>query len=291
MMKKLRYTNKIVLGLASFLVIMLSNKDIYCQVNKVWETPPLFMAPESVVFDSIRNCLYVGNFNNEGGFLKKADTLRNECISKLDIEGNLMELRWIDSLQNPTGITIFNDKLYIVEREGYAIANIEDKKVEKRILVDNAVFLNDIVVDKDGIVYISDTFKPCIHRIKNGKSEVWYSDSLIDSSNGLMIENNHLLVGNRGAENLLSISLDTKIADIIANDLSDNIDGIKKFNDNYLLSWKSELFILEQGNKILLYDLDNKNDFLADFEFIKASKLIIIPLLISNKVIALKIED
>lgn len=89
----------------------------------------------------------------------------------------------------------------------------------------------------------------------------------MDSSNGLMLESNHLLVGNRGAENLLSISLDDKTADIISNDLSDNIDGIKKFNDNYLLSWKSELCILEQGDKKLLYELDNKNDFLADFEF------------------------
>ncbi len=270
---------------------MLSYTDTYCQVTKEWETESVFLAPESIVFDSIRNCLYVSNFNDERGFLKKADTLRNECISKLDMDGNVQEFRWIDFLHNPTGITIFNDKLYIVVREGLIIMDIETQEIEKRIPVIGASFLNDIAVDKDGTIYISDTFKPCIHRIKNEKCEVWYSDSLMNSSNGLIIDNNNLLVGNRGAENLLSISLTDKTTKIISNEISDNIDGIKKCNNGYLLSWKSALYIFEQGNKKLLYELDDKNDFLADFEFIKERKLIIIPQLMSNKVIALKLDD
>ncbi len=289
-MNRLRFKSKIVLVFVSFLFITLSNTDTNCQVTKEWETESIFLAPESVVFDSIRNCLYVSNFNDEGGFINKTDTLRNECISKLDMEGNVLEFRWIDDLHNPTGITIFDDKLYIVEREGLIIVNIENQEIEKRIPVTGASFLNDIAVNIDGTVYISDTFKSCVYRIKNEKSEVWYSDSLMNSSNGLLIENNHLFVGNRGEENLLSISLADTTTEIIANNLSDNIDGIKKLNDSFLLSWNSELFILEQGNKKLLYELDNKNDFLADFEFIKERKLIIIPQLMSNKVVAFRLE-
>ncbi len=289
-MKKLRLNGKMVLGFAPFLLITLLYTDIYCQVTKVWETESIFLAPESIVFDSIRNCLYVSNFN-ESGFLKKADTLRNECISKLDMDGNVQEFRWLDDLRNPTGITIFNDKLYIAERDGLTIVNIGKQEVDARIPVVEASFLNDIAVDKDGIIYISDTFLPGIHRIKNGKSEVWHSDSLMNSSNGLFIENNHLLVGNRGTENLLSISLADKATKIIATDLSDNIDGIKKLKNKYLLSWNSELFMLEQGNKKLLYKLDNKSDFLADFDFVEKCNLIIIPQLIGNKVIALKFDD
>ncbi len=281
----------IVLVFVTILFMMLTSTDICSQVNKEWETNSVFLAPESIVFDSIRNCLYVSNFNDKSGFLKKADTLRNECISKLDLNGNVQEFRWIDGMHNPTGITIFEDILYIVEREGVVIVNIEKQKVEKRIPVTGACFLNDIAVDKDGTIYISDTFKPCIHRIINGKSEVWYSDSLMNSSNGLLIDNNHLLVGNRGAENLLSISLADITTKIIANNLSDNIDGIKKLNNNYLLSWKSELFILKQGSKKLLFELDNQNDFLADFEFIRERNLIIIPQLMSNKIIALRLDD
>jgi len=290
-MKNRRLTNQLILGIATCFTVMLGAKSTQGQVTKVWETQPLFMASESVVFDSIRHCLYVSNFNDEGGFIKKPDTLRNEFISKLSPEGKLEELRWIDHLHNPTGMAIFHDKLYVVEREGLTIVDMENQKIEKRIPVADAVFLNDIAVDQDGTVYISDTFKPCIHRLKVGISEVWYADSLMKSSNGLLIDKGHLLVGNRGVENLLSISLKDKTATIIANELSDNIDGIKKYKDGYLLSWKSELYLLEQGNKKLLYELDDKNDFLADFEFIPESKLIIIPQLMSNKVIALKLDD
>jgi len=226
-MKKPNFNKKIVLGFVFFLVNLMLGTEIYGQVTKVWETQDVFMAPESVVFDSTRNCLYVSNYNDEGGFQIKKDSLRNECISKLDLDGNIQDFRWIDSLHNPTGITIFNNKLYIVEREWVTIVNIENKAVENRIPVVGAVFLNDIVVDKDGTIYISDTFKPCIHRIKNMKSEVWYSDSLMNSPNGLLIEDNHLLVGNRDKANLLSISLIDLKTKIIAKDLSDNIDGIK----------------------------------------------------------------
>jgi sugar lactone lactonase YvrE len=282
MMKIIRFT---ILIIASLVFTTLE-----AQVTKLWETDALFSAPESVVFDAKRNCLYVNNFNDQGGFIKKADTLRNEFISKLDLQGNILDMKWIDNLHNPTGITIYNDNLYIAEREGVTIVNIETRKVEQRIPIDDAVFLNDIIVDSDGTIYVSDTFKPCVHRIKNGKSEVWYTDSLINSCNGLLIENNHLLVGNRGAENLLSISLDDKTTEVISNNLSDNIDGIQKCKDGYLLSWNAEFYSFIEGEKKLLYELDNKKDFFADFEYIEEQNLIIAPLLISNKVIALKMK-
>lgn len=280
-----------VTGVACFLLFLLFSTASYCQVSKAWETEQVFLAPESVVFDAARNCLYVSNFNDEGGFLKKADTLRNECISKLDTDGHILELRWIDGLHNPTGITIFDDKLYIAEREGVVIVNVEQQKIERRIPVDEANFLNDIVVDSAGAIYLSDTFRPCIHRVVNGKSEVWYSDSLMNATNGLWIDRTHLYVGNRGAENLLAIALADKTTEVIANNLSDNIDGIKKLEDRFLLSWKSELYMWEQGRKKMLYALDDDKDFLADFEYIEALHMIIIPQLISNKVIALRLSD
>ena len=290
-MKKLRFNKKIVLGFASFLIIMQSYSDASCQVTKVWETTPLFMASESAVFDAKHNCIYVSNFNDQGGFIKQQDTLHNEFISKLDLDGNILDFKWIENLHNPTGLFIFKNKLYIVEREGLVIANLKKAKIEQRISVPEAKFLNDIAVDKDGIVYIADTFKPCIFRLKDGHSEIWYSDSLMNSSNGLLIDNGCLLVGNRGTENLLSISLNDKKKRVISTGLSDNIDGIKKFKNGYLLSWKSELYSYVNGNKTILLKLEDKNDFAADFDFIEEKNLIIVPLLISNKVIALKLDD
>lgn len=107
----------------------------------------------------------------------------------------------------------------------------------------------------------------------------------------MLIDNDQLLVGNKGAENLLSISLIDKKIKVIAKDLSGNIDGLKKIDNTYVCSWKSILFTINQNKKNVLYKSKIKKDFLADFEFIEKYNLIIIPQLMSNKVIALKLDE
>lgn len=276
--------------LLTCLCITISSLNLNAQVTEVWETDTLLMAPESLVFDPLRNSLYISNYNDQGGFIKKADTLRNESISKLDLQGNVEELRWIDGLKNPTGTFIFNDKLYIVEREGLTIANIEDQKIEQKILIEGAKFLNDVVVDKEGIAYVSGSSESCIYRIKNGKSEVWFTDSLINSPNGLFLNGKKLLVGNKGEGNLLSVSLKDKTTKILASGISSKIDGIKKYKGGYLLSWHDKLHFVKKGEKRLIYNAPNPKDFLADFELIEDQDLIIIPKLVSGAVVALKLD-
>ncbi len=290
-MKNQRIFNWIVVRFAAMLIIMLSFKNAYSQVAKEWETGSVFLTPESIVFDPLNNCLYVSNFNDKGGFRNKEDKLFDECISKLNIQGEILEFSWIDSLLGPTGLAIYNNKLYIVERDGISIANIDKREIERKILIEGAGFPNDIVIDKNGIAYISDSNNNCIYKIQNGKSEIWYSDSIMNTSNGLFIDNENLLVGNRGDANLISISLTDKTVKIVARDVSDNIDGIKKVNNNYLLSWRSELYTLDSDNKkTILFKSDDEKEFLADFEFIEKENLLIIPTLLTNKVIAFKID-
>lgn len=282
--------NQLIKQLILIVITLFLVTNANAQLTKVWETDAKFMASESVVFDAKHNCIYVSNFNDQGGFIQKADTLHNEFISKLNLYGNILDFRWIEGIHNPTGLFIFKNKLYIVEREGVVIVNLKSEKIEQRIPVPEANFLNDIAIDKSRIIYVSDTFYPCVFRIKNGQSEIWYSDSLMNSFNGLLIDNRCLLVGNRGAVNLLSISLKDKTTKVIASGLSDNIDGIKKYKDAYLLSWKSELYSYVNGNKTVLLELEDKSDFVADFDYIEKKNLIIVPFLMSNKVAAFKID-
>ena len=273
-------------------IFLILHVNSFGQVSKLWETDSVFFEPESIVFDSINNCIYVSNFNDKGGFRDKNDTLHNEFISKLDLNGNIIQLKWLDSIFGPTGLAIFNKKIFIVERNGICIADIKTGKIEKKITIDYAGFLNDIAIDKNGTAYISDSRKNCIYKIVDEKSNIWYTDTVLNNCNGLFIDDNYLLIGNRGTENLISVSLTDKTCKIIAKDISFNIDGIKKTKDRYLLSWRTEFYALDlDGNKKLLYTSENKEDFLADFEFIENKKLILIPTLLSNKVIALSISE
>ncbi len=283
------FIKEIITVFTTLLILMLYYSNTYCQVTKEWETESVFLAPESVVYDSLNNCLYVSNFNDQGGFRQKDDNLYNECISKLSMNGDIEDLRWIDTLLGPTGLAIYNNNLFIVERNALCIASIDKAKIKKRIFIDEAGLPNDIAIDKNGIAYISDSNNNCIYKVENGSYEIWYSDSLLNTTNGLYIDNDILYAGNRGNANLISISLTDKTTKIIAKNISDNIDGIKKIKDSFLLSWRTELYSIEPDNaKNVLYQPNVEKDFLADFEYIPQVHLIIIPTLLTNKIIALK---
>lgn len=284
-------TNNKIFRTISFIAFTLLCMDVQCQVSKQWETDSIFFAPESIVYDSINKCMYVSNFNDKGGFRDKDDILRDEFISKIDLDGHVQEIKFIDSLIGPTGVAIYKNKLFIVERDGLSIADIHLRKIVKKIFIQNAGFLNDIAVDNNGISYISDTRKSCIYKVDNYKSEVWYSNDSIKGPNGLLVHKNNLIVGNKNNGNLISISLNDKKVNIIGSNISNNIDGIKKIADQFILSWKSKLYLLKSKNeKEILYQLENKKDFLADFEFINELDLIVIPRLLTNKIIALEMS-
>lgn len=264
--------------------------DSDTELQKIWETQDVFMAPESVVYDSLHSCLYVSNFNDNGGFRQGDDTLQNECISKIDLEGNIIEFRWVDNLLGPTGVTVLNDTLYVVERGRLAKISISGKKIINRIPFEDSGFPNDLAVNKNGIVYISDSQKGCIYQVLNNQCELWFQDSLIVGANGLMIEDNSLIVGPRGKNNLISISVpERKITSQIPVSLN-GIDGLKKYKDGYIASWMTIILAVDQNGRsnLLLETINEQN---ADFEFLPDENMIIVPVLSSNKVTAYKIID
>ena len=94
--------------------LMLSSA-LLAQVVKLWETDPIFMGPESVAYDSAREVVYVSNYT---GRVKEGTMYSSHFISKVRLDGTLVDLKWAGNVTTPTGICIFADKLYIVERFG-----------------------------------------------------------------------------------------------------------------------------------------------------------------------------
>src|SRR5690606_16201225 len=63
------------------------------------------------------------------------------------------------------------------------VVDMKSQKVDERIAVPDAQFLNDIAVDSDGHVFVSDTRTHKVHRIHKSKSEVFLED--VENANGL----------------------------------------------------------------------------------------------------------
>ena len=96
-------------------------------VEIVWETEKIFELPESVIYDSTNDVLYVSNITDHP--FKKDGT---GYISKIGVDGNIIEKKWIDKLNAPKGLTISKDKLYIADVDELVEVDIASAKITNK---------------------------------------------------------------------------------------------------------------------------------------------------------------
>lgn len=284
----------LILFLFTFVLLPSSNSNIdqNIELQKMWETNPVFQAPESVVYDHNRDVLYASNFNDKGGFRQAGDTIKNEYISKIDLNGNIIKLKWIEGLIGPTGLCIFNDMLYAVERGFMTIIDIQNENIIKRVPLLDYGFPNDITADLKGNFYITDSSNKTIYKANHEKAEKWMKSDEISGMNGVLLDKETLLVG-VGNNDLKSINIQTKKVNTIVNLGEGIIDGIKKYDDNYLVShYKGNIYrVTKKGEITELLNTRDREINCADFEYIEEKKMLIIPALMNNKLFAYRIVN
>jgi sugar lactone lactonase YvrE len=191
-------------------------------------------------------------------------------------------------LTSPTGLYLFNDRLYIVERFGIVEYDLKLDKVNNRYLISHASLLNDVTVDPDSNIYVTDSYEKTIYQIKNGEVEKWMDTVAIVYPNGIEYDNGKLIVGVNSDNFLKSIDIKTKEIHNIAYLGEGLIDGIKKCDDGYLVSnYYGILFLVNQNGTVTqLMNTKDQNIPCADFEYIKDEKMVIVPTLWNNKLYA-----
>ena len=256
----------------------------------IWETDSIFSGPESVVYDPNREFLYISN-------LRKSRSTTNyygeDFISKVDLNGKVTELQWIQNLTEPTGITIFLDELYIVERHGVVVYNLTDQKVRKKIRFRNHGFINDITVGIDSTIYVSESNTNKIYAVKNDQVKTWFEGDEIANPNGVLFDNDRLLVLANADSTLKAIDINSKQVNAVAQLPKGVLDGVKHNGDHYLISLLEGSILLVKRNGVTA-EIINTMDMgigIADFEYIESKKMLIIPALWQHKLVAFRLED
>ncbi|MFV0537941.1 MAG: SMP-30/gluconolactonase/LRE family protein [Dysgonomonas sp.] len=250
----------------------------FCQsLSRVWISDSLFLKPESALYDPSKGIIYISNINGE--YLAKDG---NGFISKIDINGKIESLKWAQGLDNPQGMGLYKDKLYVADINRVVEFNTNTAKIENVFVVDSAKFFNDIASDTNGDMYISDCFGNKIYKISEGKIEVWLDDNFLSGPNGLLCTKDDVLLLNMNDKTAYAINKSTKKSNKLFSGI-DNLDGIvSDGNNGFFVSgaWQGQIFHIDPtGNKKLILDLGKEKIITADIEYIINEKLLIIPTL------------
>jgi len=259
-------------------------------VTKSWELTHGLVMPESAAWDPKRNRFYVSNINPPG-----PETAPEEgFISVLDPSGEVLELIWVTGLRSPTGIAVLGDRLYVVERTGVAIIDLEKGEIiDRRVIESEGGFLNDIAVKRDDSLYVSDSRLGAIYRVNADETTLWAKNEAVAGANGLVVQGDRLFATTMGSESLVAISLETGEVENIVDLRPFGGDGIVHDGDGVFLVSDFNGLLLRvtlAGEREVIIDTRDAGISLTDFGYAPDLKLVVIPTLRGNTLVAFKLN-
>ncbi len=245
-------------------------------VKPLWETARSFRIPESAVYDAARDCIYVSNFDgyNRGAAGKQS-------ISKLSLDGEIVDPDWIVGITNPTGLALYRDTLFAVCRRSLVKIDLGSRTIVNEVPFPRPVVPNDIAIANDGTVYVSDSYKSCIYRIAGAACEEWLAAPELAAVNGICFLGDTLVAGG-GVEPaaLYAIDTATKTIRTIVKWRSDGIDGIEPDGRGNILVAMGEgrLFrVTPSGQTTKLIDVTGPGLQFGDITYVPERGLLVVP--------------
>jgi outer membrane protein assembly factor BamB len=268
-----------------FLILIIgTNLSKAQQLEKVWETTCDLQTPESVLYDTDDNVIYVANINGN-----PTEKDGNGFISILNTDGSEKKLKWITGLNAPKGMAVFNGKLYVADIDELVEININKGEISAKYEAPGALFLNDVTACMDGKLFVSDMQTAKIHVLNENKFTVWAEGAPMESPNGLMAEKGKLYVGDK---NIYEYDIKTGESKMLVENAG-GVDGLEKNKDGDFVfsNWQGRIFIHKNGKTIKLLDTTEKKINSADIDYSMKLELVLVPTFFDNKVVAYKIVE
>jgi hypothetical protein len=250
-------------------------------IELLWESDTLLRTPESVLIDRERNVLYVSNVN-----LNPWEKDGNGFISKMDKQGNITELKWIEGLHGPKGMGILGNSLFIADIDVLVEANIETGEIMNKLEFEGEPQLNDITVGQDGIVYVSGSGSQKIYAVENGNVTEYLEGEEGERFNGLYWEKDRMLLITSASSQFKEIDHSSKEVNIIAENMGHG-DAIAPVGDGGYLctSWSGKIFYVSDGGETTtLLDTEALEENAADLDFSIENQILYVPTFFKNQV-------
>lgn len=263
-----------------------------------WEAVEGMDAPESAYVDPAQpGAVYVSQI---GGMPMEKDG--NGRISLLTVEGAVAQANWITGLNAPKGLRSRNGILYVADIDELVEIDMAAVKILRKVKIDGAKFLNDPAIGADGTVYVSDTLQSKIFWVKDGKTGIFAEGDDLEYPNGLLVEGDQLVVAGWGKPEadfttkvpgrLFKLDLKTKKKTLITREPTGNLDGLEiDGKGGYIVTdWMGgKVFHISGDGKVKL--LRQMKQGTADHAYLPASKTLILPLMLENKVVSIDLSS
>jgi sugar lactone lactonase YvrE len=262
---------------------------------------PVFSQPESAYF-------YTSGSTDPGVyFISSTNGDDVGWVSKLAADGSMIDSRWATDLQNPRGMRVSGNRLWInntTEVVGLNLDNPSDRIVHP---IDGAISLNDLATDSSGHAYLSDTMNSRVVRVDLATGEnSTYISTLPSSPNGVLVQGDRLYIASWGvmsdrpeeraewitkiAGDLYWVSLkdSSKSRHIIVPELG-NLDGVEidQKGNIYVSDWESgKLYKISSGTKTVV-GLGQYGQGLADIGLNSLTGELALPVMLSSEVLFL----
>jgi len=255
-------------------------------LTEIWRTDQVLSTCESVLYDKDLDQLFVSCINGS-----PADKDGKGFIALLNPDGSVKDLEWVTGLNAPKGMGILNDNLYVADIDELLVINIKKARINDRIKVEGASFLNDVAISAEGEIYFTDSDTGIVWIYRDGKLKKWLTEGL-ERPNGLYIEKKRVLLTSSGSQDLKIIDRATGEARVVTTGIGhgDGVEFTGKEGYYITSSWSGEVFMIfpDYSKKSLLKTSDQEINS-ADIGFNMGEQVVYVPTFFDNRVVAYKL--
>src|SRR5687767_4908802 len=254
------------------------------QLVKKWETEATLKTPESVLYDAGGKVLYVSNIDGKEPWAKD----NAGSIAKVGLDGKVIAAEWVKGLQAPKGMALHNGKLYVADIDRMVVIDVAKGAIAETIPIEGSQQLNDVTVDKAGVVYVSDMKGLRIHSITKGKPAVFLEGGF-KRPNGVLAHGDDFYVADSGA--LIKIGKDKKRTTIVEG-MDPSTDGIEHVKgDEFIVScWAGAIYHVKGNEKTQILDTRPQKPNSADIGYDAKNRIVYVPTFFTNTVVAYELK-
>nr|WP_070959595.1 hypothetical protein [Hyphomonas sp. Mor2] len=157
--------------------------------QKAWEVQADFQSPESAAIATDSGTIFVSNVN---GYSRNGKGF----ISQLSLTGDVLDLRWMEGLNAPTGLRVEGETLWVVDYDRIVKISIRNRAIDQVYAApDEDPLLNDLYIADDGTVFVTGSASKTVYELLDEELIAWRRHSeLLRDANGITADSDHVYV-------------------------------------------------------------------------------------------------